>query len=62
MWDDTAMGKIKSLELWDHPFVKIGEHIPATHNLAFVIVEVDDPRIRDIGEVFTDEIGESDTD
>lgn len=52
MWDTIAIDKIKSLEMWDHPFVEIRDNIPATHNLVFIVIEVDNPRIRDIGEVF----------
>ena len=37
--------------MWDHPFIDIGKDIPATHHLAFSIVELDDPQIKDIGEI-----------
>ena len=54
MWDHMTIDDIKLLEMWDQPFVNIGHTIPATRNLAFSVIEVDDPQIYDIGEVFPD--------
>ena len=62
MWDNIVIDEIRSLEMWNHPFVKMGEHIIATHTLACIVIEVDDPRIHAIEAVLPGKIGESDTD
>ena len=49
MWDNRSRNEIERLPMWDHPFIDIGQDIPATHNLAYSIVDLDDPQIIDIG-------------
>ena len=51
MWDNRSKSEIEDLPMWDHPFIDIGQDIPATHNLANSIVELDNPQIIDIGEM-----------
>ena len=55
MWGDIAINEIKSHDMWDHPFVKIEGRILAKHKLVFIIINEDDTRIHDIGNVLTEE-------
>ena len=51
MWDNRSINEIEDFQMWDHPFIDIGENIPETHNTAYSVVDLDDPVIIDIGEM-----------
>ena len=51
MWDNRSINDIENFQMWEHPFIEIGEDIPETHNLAYSVVDLDDPEIIDIGDM-----------
>ena len=51
MWDNRSINEIEDFQMWNHPVIDIGENIPETHNLAYSVVDLDDPEIIDLGEM-----------